>query len=373
MHIADITMFHAPASGGVRTYLQAKHRVLRKARVRTSLLVPGAERDSLGEHHTLPALRLPLGQGYRFPLRGAPWRDALVSLSPTLIEAGDPYVTAWAALDAGQQLGVPVVGFYHSDLPHLMGDRFGRHVRNRLIRYVADLYRRFDSVLAPCHAMANRLDEWGVNNVRVQPLGVDLEQFHPRHLDPGLRQRLGIAGHKRLLIFVGRYSREKNIDVLLATMKRLGPDYHLLLMGPGMPARVPDNVTVISRCCGVHEVATALASSDALLHAGTRETFGLIAQEAMASGLPVIGARAGALIENVPLGGGILCPPLDPNAMAEACSALFSNDIAASGRYARHFVERQFSWDAVIGNLLEHYQTLDPSEPADALPKPYTL
>lgn len=368
MHIADVTMFHAPASGGVRTYLQAKHRVLaHTANLRTSLLVPGAERDSLGDHHTLPALHLPLGQGYRFPLRGSRWRDALIDLKPDLIEAGDPYVTAWAALAAGQKLGVPVVGFYHSDLPRLMGDRFGRYVEKRLTRYVKDLYCQFDSVLAPCNAMANRLREWGVDNVRVQPLGVDLNHFHPQQRDPAFRQGMGIPSDKKLLIFVGRNSREKNIDVLLATMRQLGSDYHLLLMGPGMPHQVPNNVTVVDRCCGAHEVAKALASSDALLHAGTRETFGLIAQEAMACGIPVVGARAGALAENVPLGAGILCQPLNPDAMAEACTALFSNDIAASGRYARHFVERQFSWDSVIQSLLEHYIDLCKIERPNAL------
>lgn len=352
-------MFYAPASGGVRTYLQAKHRVFsRLPQLRTSLLVPSAERDSLGDHHTLPALHLPLGQGYRFPLRGAPWRDALIDLNPDLIEAGDPYVTAWAALAAGQRLGVPVVGFYHSDLPRLMGDRFGGYVEKRLIRYIADLYRQFDSVLAPCNAMANRLRDWGVDNVRVQPLGVDLHQFHPQKRDAAFRQTMGISRDKKLLIFVGRNSREKNIDVLLSTMRQLGADYHLLLMGPGMPHQVPSNVTVVDRCCGAHDVAKALASSDALLHAGTRETFGLIAQEAMASGIPVIAANAGALAENVPLGAGILCRPQDAAAMAEACVALFSNDIAASGRYARRHVERHFNWDSVIHSLLAHYQTL---------------
>jgi alpha-1,6-mannosyltransferase len=359
LHIADVTMFHAPASGGVRTYLQAKHRVFsRTPDLRTSLLVPGAERDSLGDHHTLPALRLPLGQGYRFPLRVRPWQEALVALAPDLIEAGDPYVTAWAALNAGQQLGVPVVGFYHSDLPRLMGDRFGRRVRQRLERYVARLYSQFDSVLAPCHTMADRLRDWGVENARVQPLGVDLARFHPRRRDPALRRELSLGPQARLLIFVGRYSREKNIDVLLATLRQLGHPYHLLLMGPGMPRRVPANVTVVDRCCGVHEVARALASSDAMLHAGTRETFGLIAQEAMASGIPVVGARAGALAENVPLGAGILCRPLDPAAMANGCHSLFLNDVAASGRYARRHVERHFNWDSVMQDLLTHYRQL---------------
>lgn len=365
MHIADVTMFHAPASGGVRTYLRAKHQVYaRLPHLRTSLLVPSAERDSLGDHHTLPALRLPLGQGYRFPLRARPWREALVALAPDIIEAGDPYVTAWAALDAGQRLGVPVVGFYHSDLPRLMGDRFGRQVRQRLERYVVYLYRRFDSVLAPCQVMADRLRDWGVDDVRVQPLGVDLQRFHPSRRDPGFRKELGLAPETRLLVFIGRNSSEKNIDILLGTLKRLGRGYHLLLMGPGMPHQVPDNVTVVDRCCGVHEVARALASSDAMLHAGTRETFGLVAQEAMASGIPVIGARAGALAENIPLGAGILCRPLDPDAMADACQSLFINDAAASGRYARRYVERHFSWESALDTLLQHYRHLQAgSEP----------
>ncbi|MGM0982366.1 MAG: glycosyltransferase [Pseudomonadota bacterium] len=359
MHIVDVTMFHAPASGGVRTYLEAKHRVLAtRPDLRTSLLVPGAERGSLGGVHTLPAPRIPLGQGYRFPLRRQPWRDALMTMAPDLIEAGDPYVTAWAAAEAGQALGVPTVGFFHSDLPRLMGDRFGAGVRQRLQRYVGDLYGHFDSVLAPCTAMAERLADWGVEPIRVQPLGVDLEAFHPRHRDSAVRERLGLGDHQRLLIFAGRHSPEKHIDVLLDVMRRLGAHYHLLLMGPGMPTRVPANVSVIPRYCPPDEIATALASADAMLHAGTRETFGLVAQEAMASGLPVVAAKAGALKEYVPLGAGILCRPRDAADMARSTRELFLNDPKAMGRHARRHVERHFDWQRVIDDLLGHYRQL---------------
>ncbi|WP_304525065.1 glycosyltransferase family 1 protein [Halomonas sp. I5-271120] len=362
MHLADITMFHAPDSGGVRTYLQAKHRHLATLPdVAANLLVPAGERQTLGALQTLPAFRLPLGQGYRFPLRRSPWRDALVELGPDLIEAGDPYVTAWAALEAGQQLGVPVVGFYHSDLPRLMGDRFGPPVARRLKRYVADLYGRFDSVLVPCRSMGERLEDWGVQGVRVQPLGVDLDTFHPRRRQETLRETLGLDDATRLLVFAGRNSREKNINDLLATAQQLGRGYHLLLMGPGMPTQVPDNVSVISRCCSPNEVARALASADAMVHAGTRETFGLVALEAMASGLPVVAARAGALIENVPLGCGVLCEPHAPNAMARAVEELFLNDAAAIGRHARRHVERHYRWSKVIDGLLDHYRTLSPT------------
>ncbi|MGM0535613.1 MAG: glycosyltransferase [Pseudomonadota bacterium] len=365
MHIVDVTMFHAPASGGVRTYLEAKHRVLAtRPGLRTSLLVPGAEHGSFGGVHTLPAPRIPLGQGYRFPLRRRPWRDALMTMAPDLIEAGDPYVTAWATAEAGQVLGVPTVGFFHSDLPRLIGGRFGttvRHrpppsatVRHRLQCYVGDLYGRFDSVLAPCSAMAARLADWGVEKVRVQPLGADLEVFHPRHRDPGLRLRLGLGDHQRLLVFAGRHSPEKHVDVLLATMARLGPAYHLLLMGPGMPSRVGDNFSVLPRYCPPTEVATALASADAMLHAGTRETFGLVAQEGMACGLPVVAARAGALKEYVPLGAGVLCRPRDAGAMARAVQELFLYDPMAMGRH----VERHFGWERVVDDLLGHYRQL---------------
>lgn len=367
MHIVDVTMFHAPASGGVRTYLEAKRRVLaaRPGR-RGSLLVPGAERGALGGVHTLPAPRIPLGQGYRFPLRRRPWREALVAMAPDLIEAGDPYVTAWAAVEAGQALGVPSVGFFHSDLPRLMGDRFGAAVRRRLQRYVGELYGRFDSVLAPCTAMAERLADWGVERVRVQPLGVDLAAFHPRHRDPALRRALGVRDRQRLLVFAGRHSPEKRVDVLMATMARLGPAYHLLLMGPGMPSRAPGNVSVVPRYCPPAEVARALASADAMLHAGTRETFGLVAQEAMACGVPVVAARAGALREYVPLGAGVLCRPGDPDDMARAVRELFLNDPAAMGRHARRHVERHFHWEHVIDDLCRHYTRLVDGESGGA-------
>ena len=120
-----------------------------------------------------------------------------------------------------------------------MGDRFGAPVARRLKRYVADLYGRFDSVLVPCRSMGDRLEDWGVQGVRVQPLGVDLDTFHPRRRHEELRRTLGLPDTTRLLVFAGRNSREKNVNDLLATAQRLGRGYHLLLMGPGMPTQVP--------------------------------------------------------------------------------------------------------------------------------------
>lgn len=289
MHIADITMFYAPASGGVRTYLDAKHRRLDAIHgVRHSLLIPGASAQHADGIYQVPAPPLPFGKGYRFPVRLAPWCNELRRLKPDLIEVGDPYLTAWAALEARRQLDVPVIGFYHSDLPLLVSNRMGNWFTPNVEAYVSKLYGNFDRVLAPSQVMADKLRRLGVRDVHVQRLGVDLATFNPDQRDPHLRAQLGIADTSRLLIYAGRGSREKNLPVLLDCMQQLGSPYHLLLVGSNMPANVPRNVSVIDHFCPAPEVARLLASADLLVHAGDQETFGLVILEAMASAIPVV-------------------------------------------------------------------------------------
>ncbi len=363
MHIVDITMFYAPASGGVRTYLEAKARWLASRQgLRHHLLVPGARAQRNDPLVTRPAMPLPYGQGYRFPLRRRPWIDALLDLEPDIIEAEDPYVLPWAALEAGRRLAVPVVGFYHSDLPRLVGRRAG-HWSNRLLnRYVRHLYRRFDLVLAPSQVMARKLQRLGVPGVQVQPLGVDIERFHPRWRDPALRERLGIDARTRLLIFAGRGAREKNIPILLETMQILGKGYHLHLVGSHMPRHLPANVSRSQGFLSAEAVARWLASSDALLHGGDRETFGLVVLEAMASGLPVVGMRAGAVAELVVPGTGLLADPLSATSLADRVRALFADGWQGMGKLARRHVEQHYAWSKVLPTLLARYRALTGSD-----------
>lgn len=359
MHIADITMFYAPASGGVRTYLDAKHRRLGlNPGVRHSLLIPGADtRHANGVYH-VPAPAVPFGNGYRFPVRLAPWRKVLKNLAPDLIEVGDPYLTAWAAVDARRELDVPVIGFYHSDLPLLVSNRMGHWFAPNVEAYVSRLYGHFDRVLAPSQVMADKLRILGIRNVHVQRLGVDLQTFTPALRDTGLKAELGINDETRLLIFAGRGSKEKNLPVLLDCMKCLGKGYHLLLVGSHMPTHVPDNVSIIDHFCPAAEVARLMASADALLHAGDQETFGLVILEAMASGIPVVAVAAGAFCEVIAPECGLLCRPNDAAAMAASVRELFGSDTTIIGRQARLHAEQHYSWDGVMNGLLAHYQAV---------------
>jgi len=359
VHIADITMFYAPASGGVRTYLDAKHHRLDAIHgVRHSLLIPGASAQHGDGIYQVPAPPLPFGKGYRFPVRLAPWCNTLRTLKPDLIEVGDPYLTAWAALEARRQLDVPVIGFYHSDLPLLVSNRMGNWFAPNVEAYVSKLYGNFDRVLAPSQVMADKLRRLGVRDVHVQPLGVDLATFHPSRRDPHVRAELGIPDTSRLLIFAGRGSREKNLPVLLDCMQQLGAPYHLLLVGSNMPASVPSNVSVIDHFCPSAEVARLIASADLLVHAGDQETFGLVILEAMASATPVVAVRAGAFPEIINEQSGRLCTPNDGRAMVCAVREAFEAGTRELGLQARHHVEQHYSWDNVVAGLLQHYQAV---------------
>ncbi|MBZ5486299.1 glycosyltransferase family 1 protein [Halomonas aquamarina] len=366
MHIADMTMFYAPSSGGVRTYLDAKrHRLNAMAGARHTLLVPG-ERQLLqenGHRIDVPATLLPFSNGYRFPLTRRPWLRALRDVRPDLIEAGDPYTVGWAAITGARELDIPAVAFYHSDLPTMMSNRLGGWSRSLIDSYITRLYAHYDRIFAPSRVMAQRLEGLGIKGVRVQPLGVDLNTFHPELRDANVKVELGLKESTRLLVFAGRGSQEKNLPTLLQTMRRLQGNvlqqrYHLLLIGSSMPTQVPDNVTVINHFCPAAEIARYFASSDALLHAGTQETFGLIVLEAMACGIPVVAARAGALAENVPEACGMLCRPLDSEDMARSIQTLFENDAQAMGLRARLHVERHHDWDIVVQGVMHHYREL---------------
>jgi len=98
-HVVDVTMLFAPTSGGIRRYLLAKHRWLRShTRIKHTILVPGADDTGLPYnvmHFASPIL--PMGGGYRVPIRMRALRERLARLTPDLIEVGDPHHVAWQA------------------------------------------------------------------------------------------------------------------------------------------------------------------------------------------------------------------------------------------------------------------------------------
>jgi alpha-1,6-mannosyltransferase len=361
LHLVDSTLFYSPTSGGVKRYLTAKHAWLAThSRWEHTLVVPGErDRTERGGICTLAGYPVPGSFNYRLPLDPRRWLRLLDALQPDLVEVGDAFHPAWAAWRLARRRGTPIAAFYHSNLPQIISRRMGGRLTGRTLeRYLRWLYNRFDVVFAPSRVMCDVLNGLGIAHAVHQPLGVDAEVFRPQRRGGWLRQRLGLSPAARVLVYAGRFSGEKNLPLLLDAFAKLGSPYHLLLIGGEREARPAANVTMLPYRRNSIELAEWLASADALVHAGTKETFGLVILEAMACGRPVVAVRAAAIPEFVDDAVGLLAEPGSGARMAAAIAELYERDIAALGANARARVERKFTWDRAFQAQMATYRAL---------------
>ena len=353
-HLVDVTMFWSPYGGGVARYLRSKRDWLRaNTRWRHTIMVPG---PATFETSGISGPPLPFSGGYRFPLHRAAVARAITQQRPDLIEAGDPYRCAWAALDAGQQLGVPVTAFYHSNVDALARRWLSAGPHRWVRRYLRHLYRRFDAVFAASQWAANALRELGLDNVINQPLGVDCHLFHPRHYDADWRREAGCTEGEFVLLYAGRFAAEKNLDDLVAAVDLLGAPFVLVAIGDGPRRPRGSRVRVLPFQSSPLQLARALGSADLFVHAGDQETFGLAALEALACGTPAVVRARGALAELVDGYGAIGVEHDGAAALADVISA-----VAPRVQFLREAARRralEFDSSAAFPRLLNRYVAL---------------
>lgn len=379
--LCDVTQSWSEVGGGVGTYLRRKRDyILSHTPHRHLLIVPGAE-DSVREEEraitvTIASRPVPTSPKYRLLLRNWAVRDALDRYRPQIIECQDAYNLPWAVLSHRKRFPeTAAVAGYFTDFPTAYVHRpfkrlFGEAVANRLrslsYSYCGMLYRRFDAVFALSeNGGASKLHQLGVADVGVVPLGVELGQFSPGERDPELRQSLGVAEGQPLLIYVGRLDRERRARVVVDAFRKL-PDSlgaRLALVGDGpirseLMQHADERIIAPGYLKDRSELAKWLASADLYVSAMADETFGISVIEAQASGLPVVGVAAGAMLDRVDEETGLLGPVDDSAAMAENILRLWRLDRSAMSKAARAHVEGNFSWDETFQKLFgEVYPT----------------
>jgi alpha-1,6-mannosyltransferase len=361
MHLVDITMFYAAEGGGVSTYLNAKALWLaRRSSVRHTIMSPNVD-TAASEMPALvhiPGVQVPGIRGYRMPTTVAAPARLLRAARPDLVEAGDAGHCAWAALRARDRLGMPAVAFYHSDLPRLVEHRFGALVARGTRHYLANLYRQFDLVLAPSRLMVQQLRDMGVDGALHQPLGIDSAVFRPQRRVETLRDHLRLPANARLLVYAGRFTPEKKLNLLIDAVRKLGRPYHLVLVGGGDEVPRYPQITHIQFKRDQRQLARLLASCDVLVHPGDCETFGLIVLEAMACGLPVVGTRGGGVAELVCEQTGVLAQPNSIDSLAEAIDSIYECDMARLGANARRKAADYYDWNQILPQVLRRYGAL---------------
>jgi len=193
--------------------------------------------------------------------------------------------------------------------------------------------------------------------------GVDADVFRPADQPRAGREPLTV-------LFLANVQRRKGILDLLRAFAMVDlPACRLVVAGDGPDMaharelaeslELGDRIEFSGRLDRA-QAAEAMRQADLYCLPSHGEPFGISALEAMASGMPVVGTKAGGLGHLIRPEGGRAVAPGDPRALAEALIELLSDDELrrAMGGFNRELVERRYSWDAVVDELESVYDSL---------------
>jgi len=375
--VLDITEWFGSTSGGIRTYLLEKAKyVSTRPWLRQVLTVPGS-RDAITEEDGVRMYRLqgppiPRQKPYRFMLATRSVAKIVRHERPDIIEIGSPFIVPWIVRHATRDLDVPLICFYHSNLPRMFAPRAGRNgparraVYRASWRYMRRLDRLFPLTVVTSAFSANDLAREGITRIAKVPLGVDLDLFTASRKAQSVetRKRYGMPDGP-LAGFVGRFASEKELDVVLDAWpeveRRTGARLVLVGTGPLEPMlrahRYGPRVTFLPFESDREALANMLAAFDVYVAPGSIETFGLSSLEALASGTPVLSADQGGVSEQVlGSGAGRTFVSGSSGSLAEEAIALFAQDLPTLGHLGRTYAETEHSWDTVFDRLFAVYR-----------------
>ncbi|KAI9490655.1 glycosyl transferase group 1 [Zychaea mexicana] len=240
------------------------------------------------------------------------WRPAftqkLIDFEPDVIHLVDPVWLGAAGLAVCRYYlpNTPLVSSYHTNLATYCG-HFGWGFFTPLMwRWNKFCHSYCHYVVCPSKSTSRMLANQGFDdNLRIWPRGVDMGMFSPSRRSKALRaQWMGVdeaeAHSKAVILYVGRVSFEKNLDLVIEAYKGMNHQRcHLVIVGHGPAfdaiqsecAQTNTPVTFTGYLQGI-QLAAAYASADIFAFPSVTETFGQVVLEAMASGLPVAGLRA---------------------------------------------------------------------------------
>ena len=287
-------------------------------------------------------------------------RDVLREIKPDVVHLGSPAVLGAASLRAAQELGIPSVAIYQTDLAGF-ATRYHLGIAGRSIwRYIANIHRRADLTLAPSTAAVWDLRERGVNNVVRWMRGVDLERFNPSFRDEELRKSLAPDG-QLIIGFVGRLAREKQIERLKGLCRM--PHIKVVIVGDGpMKAKLEKELkgAIFTGFKSGEELSKLYASFDVFVHTGQDETFCQAVQEALASGVPVVAPASGGPLDLVQHGhNGFLWTETSRYSLVGAVVELAKYPVKRErlAANARPSVEVR-PWCGVMDELEGHYRSV---------------
>ena len=334
MRIALVTDTYTPQVNGVTTIVRRVVEVLDRTRQHVAVVAPEYPVSQPGTADVelrVPSVAFPLYPAIRLSLP-QPRRVALFldAFRPDLVHVMTEGPLGLVGRQYAHRRRLPLVTSYHTDFPQ-HSRCYGLGTLEPLVwRWLTWFHRPATLTHTPGAFVKAELERRGLKHVRIWGRTADTVLFDHRKRDLALRRRLGVPDTTALVLHVGRLAKEKNLEVLAAAWTRaraeLGSRAGFLVAGDGPLARRCATAMPWAIQIGFLDVtllAALYASADLCVLPSQTETCGLVALEAMASGLPVIAADAGGFRESVTTWlNGFLIPPDDVRGFASAIAQL---------------------------------------------------
>jgi alpha-1,6-mannosyltransferase len=367
LKVVDVTQWYSPVSGGIRTYLRAKARWAARNGMSHGAVVTGdAAGDEALARSTFARVRgrTPARRwGYRIAPRAGPVVAALERLAPDVVVLHDALAFPGRIARWARARGLGVAMFCHSDLA-LGAAGLPSPVR-RPAGWALDVLQRRalvapDLVIVASESSRARLAPRSRAPVVTSALGVDLDALAGARSDPALRAGLAGPG-EALLLYAGRLSSEKRIDLLCPALAALERPAVLAVAGAGAAearlrrdARrlgVAGRVRLLGHLGDRRALATLMATADCFVHPNPAEPFGLAPLEALAAGCRVVAPASAGPAETLRGRGAVLVVPGDAAALAAGI------DVALAAPRPRPDLG-DLSWDRAFAREWRLYREL---------------
>ncbi|MDO5618939.1 glycosyltransferase family 4 protein [Kocuria sp.] len=366
MRIALYTEVFLPKIDGVVTRILRSLEQLEALGHEVVVFAPGNPPSSHAGHTVVPVRSVSFKPWYpeiKLGLPTARIATTMADFRPDLVHAVNPVWLAAYGVLAARRRDLPLLSSFHTDVPHY-ADALGLHMlRHPSETWLRWLHNQSEVNLCTSGPMVERARSVGVRDVDLWPKAVDTVTYHPSRADRALRNRLTNGNPTDpLIVYVGRVSKEKNLDQLIEPMRRL-PGARLAIVGSGphkehLEKQFAGTNTVFTGYMSGAELAAAYASADIFAFPSQSETLGLVALEAFASGVPVVGARAGGIPFVIDDGEtGFLVQPGDADDLTQRLRQLVEDPHlrARMGAAARAEAVKH-SWETSTRKLVDYYQ-----------------
>lgn len=272
----------------------------------------------------------------------------------TRIHISTPGSVGLLGLLIARLMDIPVAGTYHTEIPQyvrsLTDDEF---LERAAWSYMTWFYNQMEEVMVPSAGTRDQLLAHGLPAEKLKPLPrwVDMQQFHPDKRQDGYWQRQGLT-NGAVLLYVGRVSKEKALDLLVDAFRRLvdeGMPVCLAVIGDGpyraeMETALAGYPALFTGYLQGEELQQAYASADLFVFPSATDTFGNVVLEAQSSGLPVIVSDSGGPRELMVAGEtGLVFSAGHLNELVDAIRSVATNQLLRSrmSKAARAFILAQ--------------------------------